>query len=142
MGCDKDVYEGVQAGCGAAAGRGSRATADAAGVDWKFAVYQKVEEEVKAGGRLTVERMVELGRVSRSGFYRFSDTEPGPDPDMDLRDAIQKIAVEWPSYGRPRITAELRPPRLGGERETRLPADERGQSVVRAEAEVRRHDGF
>ena len=27
---------------------------------------------------------------------------------MDLRDSIQKIAVEWPSYGRPRITAELR----------------------------------
>jgi transposase InsO family protein len=53
--------------------------------------------------------MVELGRVSRSGFYRFDDdTDPGPDPDMDLRDAIQKIAVEWPSYGRPRITAELR----------------------------------
>jgi putative transposase len=52
--------------------------------------------------------MVELGRVSRSGFYRFDDTEPGPDPDMDLRDAIQKLAVEWPSYGRPRITAELR----------------------------------
>jgi transposase InsO family protein len=27
---------------------------------------------------------------------------------MDLRDAIQRIAVEWPSYGRPRITQELR----------------------------------
>src|SRR5882724_10081138 len=27
---------------------------------------------------------------------------------MDLRDAIQKIAVEWPSYGRPRVTRELR----------------------------------
>src|SRR5271165_3672956 len=52
--------------------------------------------------------MVKLGRVSRSGFYRFDDADPGPDPDMDLRDAIQKIAVEWPSYGRPRITAELR----------------------------------
>ena len=52
--------------------------------------------------------MVELGRVSRSGFYRFDHTEPGPDPDMDLHDAIQKVAVEWPSYGRPRITAELR----------------------------------
>ena len=63
---------------------------------------------MKAGGRLTVERMVELGRVSRSGFYRFDDTEPGPDPDMDLRDAIQKIALEWPCYGRPRITKELR----------------------------------
>jgi len=27
---------------------------------------------------------------------------------MDLRDAIQRIAVEWPCYGRPRITRELR----------------------------------
>jgi transposase InsO family protein len=27
---------------------------------------------------------------------------------MDLRDAIQRIALEWPSYGRPRIAAELR----------------------------------
>ncbi len=27
---------------------------------------------------------------------------------MDLRDAIQRIALQWPSYGRPRITAELR----------------------------------
>jgi putative transposase len=63
---------------------------------------------VKAGGRLTVEGMVKLGRVSRSGFYRFEDAEPDPDRDMDLRDAIQKVAVEWPSYGRPRITKELR----------------------------------
>ena len=51
--------------------------------------------------------MVELGRVSRSGFYRF-DENAKPDRDMDLRDAIQRIALEWPSYGRPRITAELR----------------------------------
>jgi transposase InsO family protein len=53
--------------------------------------------------------MVELGRVSRSGFYRLHEgSHVGPDPDMDLRDAIQHIALEWPSYGRPRITAELR----------------------------------
>jgi transposase InsO family protein len=53
--------------------------------------------------------MTELGRVSRSSFYRFAaGGEPDPDPDMDLRDAIQRIALEWPSYGRPRITAELR----------------------------------
>jgi len=86
-----------------------RATADAAGVDWKSAIYRKVEEEVKADRALTIERMVELGRVSRSGFYRFDDNAaPPPDPHMDLRDAIQRIALEWPSYGRPRITAELR----------------------------------
>ena len=64
---------------------------------------------MKADRGLTIERMVELGRVSRSSFYRFHEDDPaGPDPDMDLRDAIQCIALEWPSYGRPRITAELR----------------------------------
>ena len=64
---------------------------------------------MKADRGLTIERMAELGRVSRSGFYRFDDSaEPDPDPHMDLRDAIQRIALEWPSYGRPRITAELR----------------------------------
>jgi putative transposase len=63
---------------------------------------------VKANRGLSIERMVELGRVSRSGFYRFKNAEPSPDRDMDLRDAIQRIAVEWPSYGRPRITKALR----------------------------------
>jgi transposase InsO family protein len=53
--------------------------------------------------------MVELGRISRASFYRFDEsTNPGHDADMDLRDGIQRIALEWPSYGRPRITAELR----------------------------------
>ena len=64
---------------------------------------------MKSDRGLTIARMVELGQVSRSGFYRFDDdAKPGPDPDMELRDAIQRIALEWPSYGRPRITAELR----------------------------------
>jgi putative transposase len=64
---------------------------------------------VKAGGELSIERMLELGRVSRSGFYRFeAEATPEANADMDLRDAIQRIAVEMPSYGRRRITAELR----------------------------------
>jgi putative transposase len=86
-----------------------RGAADAAGIDWKSAVYRKVEEEVKANRGLTIARMVELGRVSRSGFYRLDDDRrPDADPDLDLRDAIQRVALEWPSYGRPRITKELR----------------------------------
>jgi transposase InsO family protein len=85
-----------------------RGSADAAGVEWKSAVYRKVKEEVKADRGLTVERMTELARVSRAGFYRFEeDTGSGSDADMDLRDAIQRIALEWPSYGRRRITQEL-----------------------------------
>ena len=65
---------------------------------------------MRAHGSLTIQQMVKLGQVSRAGFYRFGEAgSPGPaDPDMDLRDAIQRIALEWPAYGRPRITAELR----------------------------------
>jgi len=78
-------------------------------IDWKSAVYRKVAEEVKASRGLSVQRMVELGRVSRSGCYRLdANHTPGGDADMDLRDAIQRVALEWPSYGRPRITMELR----------------------------------
>ena len=64
---------------------------------------------MKADRGLTVERMTELARVSRASFYRFEENAgPGGDADMDLRDAIQRIALEWPSYGRRRITQELR----------------------------------
>jgi len=86
-----------------------RRTADAAGIEWKSAVYRKVREEMSAGGGLTTQRMLELGRVNRSSFYRFSpDDKSGADHDMELRDAIQRVALEWPCYGRPRVTAELR----------------------------------
>jgi len=64
---------------------------------------------MKANRGLTIERMVELGGVSRASFYRFdAERHPRPERDMDLRDAVQRVALEWPSYGRPRITAELR----------------------------------
>ncbi len=64
---------------------------------------------MKAARGLTIERMAELAGVSRASFYRYHEEgRPGPSADMDLRDAIQRIALEWPSYGRPRITAELR----------------------------------
>ena len=64
---------------------------------------------MKADRGLTIARMVELGAVSRASFYRYDESVVAePDHDMDLRDAIQRIALEWPSYGRPRITAALR----------------------------------
>ncbi|MBI3282277.1 MAG: transposase [Acidobacteria bacterium] len=64
---------------------------------------------MKAARGLTIARMVELGGLSRASFYRFhEDSRERPDADMDLRDVIQRIALEWPCYGRPRITAELR----------------------------------
>ena len=43
--------------------------------------------------------MCALARVSRAGFYRFPPAPPEPDRDMALRDALQRIALEFPSYG-------------------------------------------
>jgi hypothetical protein len=53
---------------------------------------------VKAERGLTIARMVELGGVSRASFYRFGAARPPqPKRDIALRDAIQRIALEWPS---------------------------------------------
>jgi putative transposase len=51
--------------------------------------------------------MCELGQVSRAGWYR-QGADPPADRDVELRDEIQKIALEWPAYGSRRITRELR----------------------------------
>jgi putative transposase len=58
-------------------------------------------------GELTVKRMCVLSQVSRAGFYRARHHQPTRDGDLPLRDAIQRIALEFPSYGWPRMTAEL-----------------------------------
>jgi putative transposase len=58
---------------------------------------------------LAIERMVKLAQVSRASYYRFEESgKSGSDSDMELRDAIQRVALEWPSYGRRRLTQELR----------------------------------
>jgi putative transposase len=55
-----------------------------------------------------VKRLCELGQVSRSGFYRSRRRQPATDGDVKLRDAMQRVALEFPSYGWPRMTPELR----------------------------------
>lgn len=57
---------------------------------------------------MSVLGMCEAAGFSRAGYYRFLDPEKPAPADMDLRDEMQKIALEWPSYGSRRITAELK----------------------------------
>jgi transposase InsO family protein len=57
---------------------------------------------------MTIQRMCEVGQVSRATFYRFDPDREPADEDLDLRDEIQRVALEFPCYGRPRITAELK----------------------------------
>jgi transposase InsO family protein len=53
-------------------------------------------------------KLCRLAEVSRSGLYRWRTAAPDRDADMELRDAMQRIALEFCCYGSRRITAELR----------------------------------
>ena len=46
--------------------------------------------------------------MSRAGYYRRLDERAPAEHDMELRDRIQRIALEHRSYGYRRVTAELR----------------------------------
>jgi putative transposase len=65
---------------------------------------------------IPLSELCRLTEVSRAGFYRWKDEVPAADPDMELRDQIQRIALEFSYYGSRRVTREL---------------DERGFSVNR-----------
>jgi len=56
---------------------------------------------------IPLNRMCALAGVSRPSFYRSRQAGDPADPHMDLRDEIQRIALEWPSYGWRRIRKEL-----------------------------------
>ena len=45
--------------------------------------------------------------IARSTFYRYRGYDPFVDTNVELRDRVQKVALEWPSYGYRRITHEL-----------------------------------
>jgi len=61
---------------------------------------------VRAGSQLAIARLCALTGVSRAGFYRAA---PAPHAaEVKLRDQVQGVALEWPTYGSRRITAELR----------------------------------
>jgi transposase InsO family protein len=46
--------------------------------------------------------------LSRAGYYRWRRPRLATPVEMEVRDELQQVAVEWPAYGYRRITAELR----------------------------------
>jgi putative transposase len=56
---------------------------------------------------LRLGKLCQLGQVSRAGFYRWRKSRPADEPDLALRDEMQRIALEFPCYGSRRIAAEL-----------------------------------
>ena len=45
--------------------------------------------------------------LSRAEYYRLRAGADPIDRNLELRDQIQRVALEWPSYGYRRITREL-----------------------------------
>lgn len=57
---------------------------------------------------LVISELCSLAKVSRAGFYRSYEEHAPLQADVELRDAIQKIALENRSYGYRRVTALLK----------------------------------
>jgi putative transposase len=53
-------------------------------------------------------RLCQMAGISRAGYYRWTSAVPKAEVDLDLRDDVQRVALQWPAYGWRRITAELR----------------------------------
>ena len=52
--------------------------------------------------------LCQMTGMSRAGYYRWRMPPPATPVSMELRGQLQRVAVEWPTYGYRRITAELR----------------------------------
>ena len=56
---------------------------------------------------LPIARMCDLARLDRRTYYRLKDRAEIEQGHIELRDHIQQVALEWPSYGYRRVTHEL-----------------------------------
>ena len=74
--------------------------------------YMLVKESLDSGIQISVQRATQLLGVSRCGFYKWlkqpEEEQVNPRNDMDVRNDIQKISVEFSGYGYRQITVELR----------------------------------
>lgn len=64
---------------------------------------------MKTGTELSVAQMCTLSGFSRAGYYRSLTSQPKHSPeDLKLRDAMHKVALDWPVYGSRRMARELK----------------------------------
>ena len=57
---------------------------------------------------MSIERLCELMNVSRSWYYARPSVQQRAHKNVELRDAIERIVLEFPGYGYRRVTAALR----------------------------------
>jgi putative transposase len=60
------------------------------------------------GSPLSIDKACRAAQVSRAGYYRYFDEHAPRQAETELRDKIQRIALENRCYGYRRVTADLR----------------------------------
>jgi len=70
-------------------------------------MFKLAHQHLSGDAQLPVAATIEALSLSRATHYRHKLNATEPDPDIQLRDCIQRIALDWPQYGYRRITAEL-----------------------------------
>jgi putative transposase len=68
-------------------------------------LFEEIRQATAKGQ--AVNALCQMTALSRASYYRWSVPRPSLPVEMELRDAMQKVALEFPAYGYRRITAEL-----------------------------------
>jgi len=66
-----------------------------------------IQRQVAEQGEASIERMCELGKVSRAGFYRDWQERQPQEAEMAIREAVQNEALRRRVFGYRRVTREL-----------------------------------
>ena len=86
-----------------------RGVAETAGTGLEGRCLPEIEIPKEGAEALPVKRMCILAGVGRAGFYCFPSGVSAPaDADIELHDTIQRMTLEFPSYGWPRVTVKLK----------------------------------
>jgi putative transposase len=69
-------------------------------------VFEEIRQATQKD-KAAVNALCQMTGVSRAGYYRWVSRSPGLALDMELRESLHEVALEFPAYGYRRITAEL-----------------------------------
>ena len=72
---------------------------------WRGCLFEEIQQAAAKGE--AVNALCQMTGLSRAGFYRWRVPRQATPVEMELRDEMQKVALESPAYGYRRITAEL-----------------------------------
>lgn len=70
-------------------------------------MFEEVRQAGQAGEGQAVNALCQMTGISRASYYRWRAPPPSIPVEMELRDVIQQVALEFPAYGYRRITREL-----------------------------------